>query len=270
MIDPAADTRDAGLTELVLGAHLDYMRASTVHGGGAVEERDGLLLLAGAHAAPILVNIACRTRPGMPAAEVIERAAAFFEPRDRRFEVVFRDGGEPDLVEAATALGYDAGSADPLQVLDRRPTVPRAADGLEVRVVDDERGVGDVIAVNEDAYSVFRIPADFFRSIFGRPATILDPDLHVIVASEHGSPVATGQLRISGDVGYIAWVGVVRAATRRGLGRFVVATLASTAFDRGARIVTLMASSIGAPLYRSMGFVDVGGAGSLTSPERTA
>jgi hypothetical protein len=75
-------------TELALLSHVDYFRdASRRAPGGAVQEEDGLLLYAGPHSLPLLVNGAIRVEPGLGATDVLDRAQAFFRARQRGFSV---------------------------------------------------------------------------------------------------------------------------------------------------------------------------------------
>ncbi len=82
--------------------------------------------------------------------------------------------------------------------------------------------------------------------------------IHAVVAYDGDRPVATAQVFLSGNVAYVGWVAVVRDAMRRGLGSHVTRVVVDAGFATGKDAATLMASPIGAPVYRRMGFVDVG------------
>jgi len=208
---------------------------------------------------PFLVNAAVRTDPNSAPAAVVEAAMVFFG--DRGFEILCLEGRDDDLREAAEGAGLRIGSSDPLQFLDRRPDrSPADRSSLEIQVVTDAAGVRDVAAINQDATAVFGswFPDGVFDSIFAMPATVLSPDIYAVVAYERGAPVATAQIFDHGDFAYVGWVAVVREAMRRGLGWLVTEEVANHGFERGAKAAVLMASPMGAPLYRRMGFVDVG------------
>jgi hypothetical protein len=61
--------------------------------GGLVQEEDGLLLVAGNHPCPVLVNSALRTG-SMDAKEVLNRAQAFFGKLGRGWETWVRDDAD--------------------------------------------------------------------------------------------------------------------------------------------------------------------------------
>ncbi len=242
-----------------LNAHLAYMRALTIAGNGQVIDGNGVVIFTSPTPLPFLVNAAARTDPTAPAGTVVEAALGHFG--DRGFEMLCLEGRDDDLWEAAERAGLHVGSSDPLQYVDRPVDASSARSGVEIRAVTDAAAVGDVIRVNEDAVAAYgsAFPPGTFASIFGVPATVLSPDIYAVVAYEDGRPVATAQIFSHEDVGYVGWVAVVRQAMRRGLGRLVTADVVNQSFERGARAAVLMASPMGAPLYRNMGFIDVGG-----------
>jgi hypothetical protein len=108
----------------------------------------------------------------------------------------------------------------------------------------------------EDWYAVTSWPAD--RRIFG-PELASDPDVRLIVGYVHERPVtAAAAFGSPGVVGVYA-VDTIDTARRRGYGR--AATWA--AIDAGRRawradLAVLQSTAAGLPLYRSMGFVEVG------------
>jgi ribosomal protein S18 acetylase RimI-like enzyme len=240
-----------------LEAHLAYLRALTIAGGGEVIERHAFLIYAGTFPLPFLINGAARTDPRADPSAVVAEALAYFGGRG--FEIVVLERRDEDLATAAERAGLVPVSPDPVQYLDRRPT-HGAADrsSLRIRTVNDEAGVSDVVSVNEDAHAVYEFPNGLFSSIFANPATVLSAAVHAIVVYDHDVPVATAQIFRHGDLAYVGWVSVARAAGRRGLGWLVTEEVVNFGFDHGATAAVLMASPMGAPLYRKMGFVDVG------------
>lgn len=255
---------------IALEAHRRYCRHLTRAGGGVLEDDGGVLLLAGPHDRPLLVNTAWRVDEGVPAEEVIARADRFFGRLRRRYELMCVAGADEDLRSAALARGFPSAEGDPVQLLDGEPTAPAAVpDGIDVRVVRDVAGHADLVAVGADAIAIYGVPEAFFRAILARPATVLDPAIHAVVAYEGDRPVASAQVMVEGDVGYVCWVGVVRDAMRRGLGRLVTDAVVRAGLERGARRSVLVASPMGAPLYRRMGFVDVGAIEAMRSPRRS-
>jgi phosphoribosylcarboxyaminoimidazole (NCAIR) mutase len=70
--------------------------------------------------------------------------------------------------------------------------------------------------------------------------------------------VATASALVARDVSYIAWVGTAQRAMRRGLGDAVTRAATTAGLELGAAVTALLASPMGAPVYRRMGFDGVG------------
>jgi ribosomal protein S18 acetylase RimI-like enzyme len=247
--DPRAET--------VLRAHLAYARALCSRGGGDAREHDGLVLFRAPHPMPFLVNGAARVDASVPPDQALAAAQTYFGGNG--FEMLCLSGRDDDLRAAAISAGWNPGDPDLLQHLDRPPhrgPLDRAA--VDLRRVDTAAAIADVAAVCADAHEVYRFPADLFPTLFARPETVLSDDTYAIVAYEADTPVATAQAFVHERTAYIGWVGVVRAAAHRGFGWLVTEAVVNEGFRRGADAAVLLASPMGAPLYRKMGFVDVG------------
>ena len=232
----------------------------------ASDEAAGGVFLRSQHSMGFLVNIAARIDPGAPPAPILVAASQIFGGRG--FELLCLVGRDEDLEAAAMAAGLEPSNGpEPLEYL-ARSVLPAAGarDVVDVRAVRGADGAADVIAVNTDASSVYGFPADFFEVILGRPETIAGDDLTAFVGYVAGRPMATAQLFMHADAAYVGWVAVRRAAQRRGYGRLLTQAVVTEGFRRGAQAAVLMASPMGAPVYRKMGFVDVGGLLGLTSP----
>jgi GNAT superfamily N-acetyltransferase len=245
------------LDVLAFDADVAYFRAFTERGGGTVQESDGVLTWRSRHPMPFLVNSAVRTDPAITAADVVAIAEDRFTGA---FELLCLVGRDDDLLAHAATIEARIGEGDPLQVL-----LDPAALGevtippdVEVRMVTDAAQVADVAAVNRDATTVFDFPEDLFPKVFERPATVLADDVVAVVAYDRDAPVATAQVYFHDFVGQVGWVATAQRAMRRGLGTIVTHSVITSARERGAEVIALQASPMGAPVYRRMGFVDVG------------
>jgi len=246
-------------TELALTSHVDYFRDQSVRApDGAVHEEDGLFLYAGPHPLPMLVNGAIRVRPGLAAHDVLDRAKEFFRARGRGFSVYGVVGRDDDLIEAADEAGMTTfGDPAPLMVLGGQPPPFEPPSDVRFRRVSTPDDVADAAAVCADAYAVYGMPADVAPACL-TPQAMLVPDMAAIVAYDTDGPVATASAYVTQRVSYIAWVGTMQRAMRRGLGDVVTRTATAAGLDLGADATALLASPMGAPIYRRMGFVDVG------------
>jgi hypothetical protein len=240
-----------------LDAHVAYLRALTGAGDGTIVDRDGVFLVRNPVPLPFLVNGAARMDPAVEAAAVIEAARSFFGRQG--FEVLCLEGRDDDLRAAAERAGFGVSSPTPLQYLDRQPS-PSPADrsAVQIRVVEDAAGVAELAAICQDAHAAYGFPRELFDVLFAAPLSVLSRDIHAVLAHEGGAPVATAQVFMYADIAYVGWVAVIQNATRRGLGWLVTETVVNEGLARGAKAAVLVGSPMGAPLYRKMGFIDVG------------
>ena len=79
-----------------------------------------------------------------------------------------------------------------------------------------------------------------------------------MIIERDGEPLATAQVQMQDDTAYVGWVAVATSAGRLGLGTTVTRLVVERGFDEGATAAVLLASPMGAPVYRRMGFEDVG------------
>ena len=247
-------------TEAALGHRtlIAFNRALTRWGtGGRLEEGGGAVLCAGGSWIPVVANGAFRDDDTLGGEVLVERADAFFAGLARGFSIKVRDSGEDDDLRAACAAAGLEPFGDPVPEMIRRAPLPAPdpVDGVTVRLVEDEGGLGDFAAVNAEAYGTYGMPAEVFTDLFDRPAELLgDPATHIVVASRAGVPVATAMTYESDGVASLQWVGTVPAARTAGLGVLVTVAATNLAFDHGASSCTLQASPMGAPLYLALGY----------------
>ncbi len=152
-----------------------------------------------------------------------------------------RDSGEDeDLRLACEEAGLEL-FGDPVpEMICRTPLADApAVDGVTVRVVDDEAGLRDFIAVNAEAYATYGMPPEVLAELFDEaPAVLQDAAASIVVARRDDEPVATAMVYASDGVASLQWVGTVPAARGAGLGAFVTVALDQPGLRRG-RVVML-------------------------------
>lgn len=250
-----------------LDAHVEYLRRLTTGSGGTVVEDGGVTCFVSPHPMPFLVNVAVRTDPAGDPGESLLRAQDFFSGRGRGYQFLALDGRDDDLLAAAGAVGHAVDpDRDPVQALTTGPLSGFEVADLDLRRVTDAGGVHDYTAVCVDAHAAYGFPADFFPTIFTRPEAVIGEGLQPIVGYEDDRPVASATVLMTGGAAYLGWVAVVRDRHRAGLGAGITAAATNLGLGLGADAAVLMASPMGAPVYRRMGYVDVGALRSITPP----
>jgi ribosomal protein S18 acetylase RimI-like enzyme len=171
--------------------------------------------------------------------------------------VKVRDSGQDeDLREACEAAGLEGfGDPEPQMVCWKPLAVPELPAGVVLQRVEDAAGVADFVSVNAEAYATYGMPDDVVPAMFDRPEAVLsDPDVAMIVASRDGRALATAMVYVSDGTASLQWVGTRPEARQLSLGAAVTVWTTNEAFDRGAASCTLQASTMGAPLYRRLGY----------------
>lgn len=220
---------------------------------GRVEEQGGVLLTATGSDFPVLCNGVVRLDDDVDAAEVLDRADAWFGALGRGYTVMARDL-DADLVDASLARGLFELNGSPEMVcrarLEDRPT----PDGVELRWVQDEQGVRDFVEVDTAAYGSLGMPAEVMPAVVEPDRMTTRHHVQTVVAYLDGAPVAAAQTLLSHGIAGVYWVGTVEAGRGRGLGEAVTRAVTNRAFDLGAAANTLQASPMGEPIYLRMGY----------------
>jgi hypothetical protein len=165
-----------------------------------------------------------------------------------------RDGVDDGLLDAGRRAGLRDAGGPPGMVLPSIDTIPARPGGFDVEVVADAAGVDtfrDIVARG------FEMPIDIVRQLITID-TIADPHIVAVVGSVEGVAVSAALACVSGTT-----VGIYNVATpaerrRRGYGAAVTWAAIEAGAAYGGDHAALQASELGAPVYRAMGFVDIG------------
>jgi hypothetical protein len=87
-----------------------------------------------------------------------------------------------------------------------------------------------------------------------RPFVMPGSPVHAYLAYLDGEPVATSASLDAGGVTGLYFIGTLRPARGRGIGRAITLRPLLDAQERGLRTGILQASSMGVPVYRGLGF----------------
>jgi hypothetical protein len=240
----------------VIDATRDMTRRAT---GGVVHDEDGVMLVAGPHWLPVLINGVARLDPAVAAADVLDRARQFFTPRKRGYSVFALVGQDDDLVAAAEADGLvSMGDPSPLMAIDEPPANVDMPEGMRIERVTSEAQVAALADICADAYAVYGMPADVPPAVLSPLSILLAPHMAAYNAVDDEGPVATATSLATHGTAYLQWVGTKQRAFGRGAGAAVTQAATIGGFEIGASLATLVASPMGAPVYRRLGWSDVG------------
>lgn len=232
--------------------------------GRFVEEPGMLFAIGGSRFPAPYSNAAFPMDASADADRLLDRAARLFS--DRRYFVWGRGKEGGRIGELARSHAFLPMGELPAMVIERR-VEPSRTDGIQVVRVNDAAGFSEFVEIAKRSYLEASLPEAITSRWLERSEAALQSSV-VAVARSEGHPVA-GALAITNaatGIGGVYWVGTVPEARRRGAADAVTRFVTNAAFDQGATIVTLQASAAGEPVYRRMGYLEVGRYERLLSP----
>jgi GNAT superfamily N-acetyltransferase len=237
--------------EEILSRFDTEMRRNPPAAGGARIERAGSVVRA------IFPDGGCVVYSELAAAEVDAAIAGeVVHFRSLGIPVEWKVHGHdqpPGLGQMLETAGFVADPPETLSALDLgAPANPHPAPpGVEVRRVEDERGVEDMVRVSVQA---FARPKEEFEAQYRR--LVHDPDVALFLAYLDGQPVSAGRLEMAPERAFAGLYGggTVPEFRHRGIYRSLVEARASFARERGYRFLTVDALETSRPILELLGF----------------
>jgi GNAT superfamily N-acetyltransferase len=194
-----------------------------------------------------------RARSDDPAADVAG-AVSFLGEQLVPFLVWVREGVDDDAVAAGRELGLREAGGPPAMGISPIPAAPDPPDELRIDVADDEAGIQAHLDVVEAGFELPRhVGARLVSSVLlGDAATA------ILVGRVRGEPVSCSLLCVTGTTAGVYNVATPPAHRRRGYGAAMTWAAIDEGRRRGCTSAVLQASVAGYPVYRAMGFVDLG------------
>jgi ribosomal protein S18 acetylase RimI-like enzyme len=231
---------------------------------GELEERDGVSRHHAAPSNPMFKGVWQLRGDAAEAETAVAESLAWLERRRAPFAFVWTgEPGEPDGLHAlllargleaydhdAPAMGAELDALD----WDARDRIPA---GLEIRRVLDGAGLEDFARMFTEAFGA---PAWAAQAWVDATASlgIAEAPWPILVAYDRGEPVATTIVWNGGGVASVFAVGTVPAARGRGIGAAITLAGFAVGRDEGLRHGVLFSTSEGYPVYRRIGFRDLG------------
>ncbi len=160
-----------------------------------------------------------------------------------------------DLGRRLEAKGFEHTLDVPAMALDLRD-LPRFESPKELRI-NQVSTRDDLEACLRVGVSSFGMPAAYVPRLLdierGMPADQKEAT-RFFLGRLDGRPVATSELFLGAGVAGLYFVGTAEGARRRGFGRAMTLAALEAAREMGFRASVLQATSLGAPVYRALGF----------------
>lgn len=249
---------DRSLVALGDQSYLEALREQARATGGAVDERDGMLLVTGPGRHPIY-NYAVRTDPSVDAQQVFARAERHFGELGYGFTVVTMNAFDDSAMgESARAKGLAALLSPPAMFCTRKLEAKPTPPGIRLEPVRDAAGLAAFRDVSKVAWATYGIAEDVTAAIFTRLSMVAAGHITGVVAYEGSMGLSCALVLLSHGIAGVYWVGTAPEGRGRGLADACTRTVTNIGFDAGARMVTLQASAMGDPIYRRMGYRQIG------------
>ena len=196
---------------------------------------------------------------------VIAEAVAFMADCGVPWLLWVREGVDDDLLAAGRRAGLRDAGGPPAMVLRSIQDVPAVPDGLVIETVADAHGVQ---ICRDLMMRGFEMPEGFVDQLIA-DAIVDDPTMRFVVGSVGGTPVSCALVAVTGSTAGVYNVATPAEHRRRGYGTAVTWAAIQEGARSGCDHACLQASELGAPIYRAMGFVDVGRYVQLEGPPAT-
>lgn len=168
---------------------------------------------------------------------------------------VFPSSRPVDLADRLAARGLVADSPWPaMTVPTDRLIAPAQVGGLEIRRVFGEPDFRRYL----DTFGPILAPSEAFRTVFATGARGIGfapdaPEVHFLGLLDD-EPVGTASLLTAGGAAGIYNITTVERARGRGIGSALTACAVHVGRERGMKVATLQASTMGRPIYERLGF----------------
>ncbi len=185
---------------------------------------------------------------------LVAEAVSFFGTRGVPWLQWVRTGVSPATIDAGVKAGLRHAGGPPAMGLEPIPTQPTQPAELSIEIATTEPDVRDHASMLRDG---FGMPQEFVDRLI-RPGLLEEPTIAVFVGRVDGTPVSCSRLATSGNTAGVYNVATPAAFRGKGYGEALTWAAIAEGAQRGCTNSVLQASDVGYPIYRRMGFVDLG------------
>jgi len=242
--------------ELGTAADINLARTWAAMGraiGADVAESEALTLVATGAPIPFF-NGAYLLDPYADPASTIAAAVDFFRPHGIGWLLWVREDVAPAVLDAGRAAGLRDTGGPPAMGVAPIPPAPPLPPALQIDIATT---VDDVAAHAELLRRAFGVPQEL-SDRFAQPTLLDDETLCVFIGRLDGVPVSCSLLAVSGQTAGVYNVATSPDHRGKGYGAALTWAVIEEGARRGCTQAILQASALGYPVYRRMGFVDLG------------
>jgi GNAT superfamily N-acetyltransferase len=224
--------------------------------GGRVETLGDYLLVIGVHPSWVVANVAFpradrvepHPNPGAQLPEALDRYRAV----GHGVHLLTADHVDPAFDDAARADGWELAFSAPGMIAEQVDA--SGPDDAELTWVETAHDLARFRRVEKEGFAGDEDERAMIDAVFADTRSVEPPGMRAVIASTGGEDAAAAAVYLHGAVATIGMVGTVPRFRRRGLGGQVTAAVANAGFELGADTAFLIASEMGAPVYRRIGF----------------
>jgi len=240
---------DAGWRRLVRAGQAPFWKALAERSGAQVIEREGVLAAVFADAPDRSIFNSVFYEEGERLLAMLDQLASAYEQAGVRAWTVWVPEADRDVATELEAAGHvdDAHPRDMAMAISelRRPEPDEA---LEIREQND---LAAMARINEVAYG-------WAEGEFGPVEGAELPELRVYFGAVEGETLGTLAIWAHGSDAEVAWVATLPEGRGRGISGRLLARALDDAREQGLTTTTLVATKLGYPVYRKLGYRDLG------------
>ena len=186
--------------------------------------------------------------------QLIGDATAFMAERGVPWLLWLREGVDDVLLDAGRRAGLTDAGGPVAMALPTIPEMLHLPDGLEITVVQD---AAELEIARDLGARGFEMPREFI-DVLAAESMLDDPSIVMVVGSVDDVPVSTALVGVTGRTAGIYNVATPPEHRRHGYGEALTWAAVAEGGHLGCDHSTLQASPMGAPIYRRMGYVELG------------
>jgi GNAT superfamily N-acetyltransferase len=231
--------------------------------GGRVETLGDFLLVFGVHPSWVIANGAFpragRHESGADPAAMLPEVLERFRAIGHGVHLTTADHSDAPFVDAARAAGWELAFSAPGMIAER-VAHPRATGDAALTWIETPADLERFRQVVKDGFAEDEDDErDMIDAVFAGVRSVEPPGVRAVIASAEGEDAAAAVVYLLGDVATVGWVATVPRFRRRGLGGLVTAAAANAGLAGGPDTAFLIATELGEPVYRRIGFRTVTG-----------